>query len=401
MMRNAAGPGPVPIAPSAYLAVMLRRIDSNKGASGGCVPVWDLGVRACHWGLAAAVAACAVTGFVLGRTTLAWHLTAGAVVIALVAWRVVWGLLGPTYARFSSFVFPPARLLAHARGAFARQRQRHLGHNPLGAAMVFALLGMLAAIVVTGTVVLGGLLKQGPLRAFLAFDTGQQWLGVHNWLAIVLLVLIGLHVAGVVFESWRGRENLTAAMLSGAKPVQPPYQPVAPARARPRLALAIALGGLAAGAFGIAALASLPGRGVPPPDPDPVVAEQCGACHLAFPASLAPAATWDAIMADLQHHFGADASLSPEQVSDIRGWLDANAARHWDTLPSHRLRQPAADGSLRITDTPGWRRLHRDIADAVFTAKPIYRRSNCAACHADAATGRFAPQRIAIPETSP
>ena len=79
-------------------------------------------------------------------------------------------------------------------------------------------------------------------------------------------------------------------------------------------------------------MASLPGRGVPPVDPDPVYAQQCGACHLAFPASLAPAATWNGILADLKHHFGADATLSADQVGQIKGWLDANSAEHWDTL---------------------------------------------------------------------
>ncbi len=266
--------------------------------------------------------------------------------------------------------------------------------------MVFALLGVLAAIVCTGTVVLGGLLKQGPLRAFLSFTTGRQWLAVHNWLAITLLAMIALHLAGVAFESWRGRENLTLAMLSGNKPSHPPAPAAPPARARAGLALAIMLGGLAAATAGITALAALPGRGVAPAEQDPMVAEQCGACHLAFPASLAPAATWNGILAGLQRHFGADATLSGEQIAHIRVWLDARAAEQWDTLPSHLLRQPAADGSLRITDTPGWRRVHRHIADAVFAAKPVYRRSDCAACHADAASGRFAPQQIEIPDTA-
>ena len=59
-----------------------------------------------------------------------------------------------------------------------------------------------------------------------------------------------------------------------------------------------------------------------------------------------------------------------------------------------------ANGSLRITDAPGWKRVHRHIPAAIFTAKPVYRRSNCAACHADAGTGQFAPQGIAIPNVA-
>ncbi len=358
------------------------------------VQVWDAGVRLGHWLLAAAVGVAALTGFVLGPRWLAWHLAAGVSVIVVVGWRAVWGVLGPTYARFAGFVFPPAAVLAHLRG---RQHTRHVGHNPLGALMVLALLPVLTAIVLTGTLALGGMLKQGPLRAFLSYAAGRGWLGLHNTLAIALLVMIGAHLAGVAAESWRGRENLTRAMLTGSKPADPPFAAVRPAAARPALAAAVVLSAVAVGTGGVAALAALPGRGVPPAEPDPMVAEQCGACHLAFPSSLAPAATWSAILADLKHHFGADASLSPAQAAHIRDWLDANAAERWDTLPAHLLRQPAADGSRRITDTPGWRRRHRHIAASVFAGKDGIRRSDCAACHADAATGRFAPQRIALP----
>jgi hypothetical protein len=235
-------------------------------------------------------------------------------------------------------------------------------------------------------------------RAFLSYDIGRQALRLHRVLSILLLVMVGAHLAGVAFESWRARENLVAAMLTGDKPMEPPFVAVPATNARPRLMLAILLGGLAASAAGITALSRLPGRGVPPVAQDPMFAEQCGACHLAFPPCLASTATWNDILSDLPHHFGADATLSADQVAHIRAWLDANAAEHWDNLPSHLLRRSAAGGSLRITDTPGWRRTHRHIPDAVFATKPVYRRSDCEACHADAATGHFAPQWIAIPE---
>jgi cytochrome b len=381
----------------------------------GFIRVWDIGVRAFHWVLVAAIAAAAVTGFLLGRETLAWHLLAGEAVGIALAWRIVWGVSGTRYARFASFAYGPAAVLAHIGELRGRRAHRHLGHNPLGAMMVFALIAVCAAIVLSGTIVLGGLLKQGPLRAVLTYATGSGALGVHKALAILLLVMIGGHLAGVAFESWRGRENLVRAMLTGDKPVLPdtngdkPVLPdtsgdapvrrraAGPVRAHPWAAIDATLCVLAAGGAGIARLAALPGLGVPPATPDPVFAEQCGACHLAFPPSLAPTSSWNAILADLQHHFGADATLEADQVAHIKTYLDANSAEHWDTLPAHMLLVPAADGSHRITHTPGWMARHRHISATVFAAKPVYRRSDCAACHADAATGRFAPQNIAIP----
>jgi cytochrome b len=368
----------------------------------GMLAIWDVGVRVFHWALVALVTASALTGFVLGRTTLAWHLFAGVAVMIALAWRMAWGFLGPTHARFADFAHAPAIVLAHGVKMIRGGQRRHLGHNPLGAMMVFALLAVLSALGITGAITLGGMLKQGPLRSFLAYATGTAALAAHDVLAILLLVMIGLHLAGVAFESWRGRENLVRAMLTGDKRAGGnPGDAAAAIQARPKTALAILLAGLTVATAASVALAALPGRGVPPAALDADYAEQCGACHLAYPPSLAPASTWNAILGDPQHHFGADASLSPALVGKIHAWLDANAAEHWDTLPSQKLRAPAPDGSRRITDTPGWREIHKNIPAARFSAAPVYRRGNCAACHADAESGLFAPQAIAIPAAAP
>ena len=263
--------------------------------------------------------------------------------------------------------------------------------------MVFALLAVLAAIGLTGAMNLGGMLKQGPLRASLPELRGHAGIRPGRHAGHPLLAMIGAHLAGVAFESFRGRENPVAAMLTGHKAARPPAESAQAARAYPRTALAIMLVLLAASATAIAALTALPGRRVPSATLDPVFALQCGACHLAFPPSLAPAATWDGILADLQHHFGADATDSPEQIAQIRTWVDDNAAGRWDTLPSHLLGVAAADGSLRITDTPGSAATPRHRRRGVCGEARLSPR-NCSACHADAATGLFAPQDIAIPD---
>ena len=371
----------------------------ERPAPGSTIRVWDPAVRIFHWLLVAMLAVSAVTGFLLAMDTLAWHLVAGTTIAALLLFRSVWGVLGGTYARFASFLPAPATVLVHARGLHRPAHERHLGHNPLGALMVVALLGVLALIVLTGTVTLGGVFKQGPLRAFTSYAVGWQAYNLHNFFAIVVLVMVGAHVLGVAYESWRGRESLLRPMITGRKNLQPAAEAVRPARAHPATAATIVLGVGIAGGAGIAALAALPGLGVPPVSLDAMYSDQCGACHIAYPPSLAPASTWNGILADLQHHFGEDATLSAEQVAHIRAYLDANAAGHWDTYPAHLMRTPAPGGSLRLTDTAGWRRMHRGIPAAVFHSKPVYRASACDACHSDAATGRFAPQDIAIPKS--
>ena len=182
--------------------------------------------------------------------------------------------------------------------------------------------------------------KQGPLRAFTSYAVGWQAYNLHNFFGVVVLCMVGAHVLGVAYESWRGRENLLRAMLTGQKNLRPPAEVVRPAHAHPLTAAAIVLGVGLAGGAGITALASLPGLGVPPATLDPMYSDQCGACHIAYSPSLAPASTWNAILADLQHHFGDDATLSAAQIAHIRAYLDANSAGHWDTYPAHLMRTP-------------------------------------------------------------
>ena len=213
------------------------------------VTVWDGSLRLFHWALVLLIAASLASGFFAPVLWLRWHLIAGAAIAALLGYRLVWGAFGPTHARFRDFARPPRVVLAHVSELLAGTAPRHLGHNPLGALMVFALLGMLAVLVATGTVVLGGMLKQGPLAHFTAFSLGAGLLGVHQVLAFLLGALIAGHLAGVAAESWRARENLVRAMLDGRK--APLAQAPAPVAARPWLAggiiAAVLLGGGGAG----------------------------------------------------------------------------------------------------------------------------------------------------------
>ena len=358
--------------------------------------VWDLGVRAFHWSLVAAVSIAAFTGFVTGRTALEAHLIAGTAIGGLIVFRIVWGAFGSSHARFADFAFGARAVLTHVRGLFTGSTERHLGHNPLGAMMVFALLLVLATIVGTGTIALGGMFKQGPLAAFVSFATGWRWLGFHNALAVLLLAMVAMHVAGVAFESRRGRENLIGAMITGQKRdvlhVQPPVSP------QPLRAAAILLSVGCIAVITVYVLAARPAPGLPAAKLDPIYVEECGACHFAFPPSLATSTTWKVIMNGLDRHFGENASLDPGTLVRLRTYLVQNAAEHFDTLAANRLRITDPTEPLRITATPFWRGAHRSIADRVFADKRVGGKTSCGACHHDATTGLFAPQAIELPE---
>ncbi len=166
------------------------------------VRVWDPLVRIFHWALVVAF----VVAYFSHGGYLAVHRISGYAIAALVAVRVVWGFVGPAHARFASFVTGPRALTAYL-GLLVRGREpRHIGHNPAGGAMIVVLLALLAALSATGFVL------DTP-----AFRDDRDFKEVHDLLTDATVVCIVLHLAGVALASWRHRENLVAAMITGRK----------------------------------------------------------------------------------------------------------------------------------------------------------------------------------------
>lgn len=177
---------------------------AEVGASQGhaTVKVWDAFVRVFHWSLVTLFA----TAFLTSEVSETLHIYAGHGVLSLVALRLVWGVVGTKYARFSDFVYGPRAVLAYMRDAARLRARRYLGHNPAGGAMVVALL---AALVATGA--------SGYMMTLDRF-WGQKWIEeVHEFAAHATLLLIALHVAGVIFSSLEHRENLVRSMFTGRK----------------------------------------------------------------------------------------------------------------------------------------------------------------------------------------
>lgn len=166
------------------------------------VKVWDPLIRIGHWSLVI----CIAVSWATGEDGEGWHEGFGYAAAGIVAFRIVWGLLGPRFARFAEFVHAPAATLAYGRHMLAGTEPRYLGHNPLGG---WSIVLLLACIVLTSF--------SGWLYTTDAY-WGIEWVGnLHEALADALLALIALHLAGVALASWRHRENLVAAMLHGRK----------------------------------------------------------------------------------------------------------------------------------------------------------------------------------------
>ena len=183
------------------------------------VYVWDLPTRLFHWLLVGAVLVALLTGFVAPESWMGVHLAAGYLIVALLVFRLIWGVFGPEYSRISSMVRATRRLPEHLRGLLLLRPPHHLGHNPAGSLMIFALFAVLTALVVTGLLVQGGEEKQGPLAGLVSYAVGHGAKGFHEALVWLLLAMVGGHVAGVLLESLLLRSPLVRAMITGWIPL--------------------------------------------------------------------------------------------------------------------------------------------------------------------------------------
>lgn len=168
--------------------------------------VWDLPVRVFHWLLVASFA-----GAWLTAESERWrlvHVTLGYTMAGLVGFRLVWGLVGTRHARFASFVRGPRAAFAYVRSLLGPRPQHHTGHNPAGALAIVGLLGLIALTAASGWATYN--------------EVGGHWLEeLHEASANALLILVGVHLAGVLVGSLIHRENLVRSMFTGRKAASP------------------------------------------------------------------------------------------------------------------------------------------------------------------------------------
>lgn len=182
----------------------MSSLSQGGGDASRSTLVWDLFVRVFHWGLVGTFGA----AYVLSEDGGTVHHALGYAVLGLVAARIIWGFAGSYHARFANFIPTPCGFAEYARAMLAGRERRYLGHNPAGGAMVIVLLMLLTATGVTGW-----LLTTNAFWGSEALET------LHGACANAVLLCVALHVGGVLLASWRHRENLVRAMLTGRKRV--------------------------------------------------------------------------------------------------------------------------------------------------------------------------------------
>jgi cytochrome b len=207
------------------------------------IRVWDILIRIFHWSLVASF----IVAYLTSEEDNPWHIYSGYTVLGLIIFRLIWGFVGSRHARFSDFVRSPALVYQYIKSLRAGQPPHYIGHNPLGGWMVIAMLLMLFAVTLSGLKVYAIEEGKGPFAGLQSvelmlvsiayaedeLDDGEKeegnapqksnkddeefWEEIHEASTNVMLLLIGLHLAGVILSSRLHKENLVKAMFTGKK----------------------------------------------------------------------------------------------------------------------------------------------------------------------------------------
>ena len=186
--------------------------------------VWDVPTRLFHWLLVVLIALQYATAE-FHLLDMQWHFRFGYATLALIVFRLLWGVFGSQTSRFSEFVRGPAAVARHTLALMSNKATASVGHNPLGGWSVLVLLASVLLQTVSGLFASDGIDTQGPLADRLSVAAVKTWTRIHVWNQNVLLVLIALHVMAIVLYAVLRNENLLGPMISGRASIE-----VAPVR---------------------------------------------------------------------------------------------------------------------------------------------------------------------------
>jgi len=191
-------------------------LNTENSIESKTVKIWDVPVRIFHWSLVTLFIAAYVTNL-LGPNYFNYHLWAGYGIIVLVVFRILWGFVGTYHARFFNFVRTPVATTKYALSVLKKKDVHYLGHNPLGAVMVVALLLAILVQAVTGLFSNDEIINLGPLYGYINDELSLKLTSIHRQLFYWIAGAIFLHIAAVLFHVWFKRDNIVKAMFTGKK----------------------------------------------------------------------------------------------------------------------------------------------------------------------------------------
>ncbi len=182
------------------------------------VTVWDISVRIFHWSLVAGIGFLWYSGEE-GGNIMTWHMYVGYTMLGLILYRLLWGIYGSTYARFSYFIKSPSKTFNYARDFIKGESPHYLSHNPLGGWMAIVLMALVFIQAATGLFATDDIITEGPLFSLVDESTAYLLTEIHEINFNLLLLCAGLHIVAVLYHRFVKGEDLVKSMITGKKNV--------------------------------------------------------------------------------------------------------------------------------------------------------------------------------------
>lgn len=369
----------------------------------GRVFVWPLCTRIIHWIIASSFLLSFITSFCSDKIKL--HIAFGYIFGIVLIFRIIWGMIGPRYATFSTFKLKFKELKQYfVEKMENRWRKIHPGHNAASSWFTLIVLCIGSMIVLSG-ILLYGVQEASGLFGWLNehyYHTSYGFSAIHQYLAYVLLLWAVIHIIGVLIEQFYHKTNMLFAMISGYKNCEGEDTKIS--KKRNIFAYSVILLSVGVLYFVLHDEASFLTKSrfekINYQQENVVFYEKCGKCHKNYPPFMLPNESWIKIFDGLDNHFGekiTENNISKTDQEYIKTYILENSAEHSSRKISFKTLDSLGDmRPLSITKSPYWREAHKHIDVSVFKSSVVKDKSNCFVCHKEFEYGIFENNLIKI-----
>ncbi len=363
--------------------------------------VWSFLGRLSHWMLVGSFFACYISSFYENLLTL--HISIGIIVFGMLLMKIVWGVIGPKYARWSDFDFK----IKHLKYYFIekikyRYRDIPAGHNPASSWFAFLVTWFGIFCCLSGFI-LYGVQEGNGLFSFLnaSFISKVDIINnIHYILVYILLFMITAHITGVLIEQFYHKTNMVMAMVSGFKKAK--GEDISTTFRMKFLGSLYIVVVIAIAYYSYCSTNNVFTKSIY--DKINYKAEnynfyfECSNCHNLIPPFLLPKESWVQLMKDQHNHYNEDLELDALLARDIEKYIVANSSEKSTRESSYYLtKEIKKSKAYTITKTNYWKKIHSKIPKEVFNSDLVETKVNCVACHKDFEAGLLSDINIKYP----
>ncbi len=319
---------------------------------------------------------------------LYFHAAFGVIFGVAIIFRIIWGFIGTKYSKFSDFKFSG---LGGYFLSFFSKKEKFIGHNPASSIAIIIMLSLGFICVISG-LMLYGIDENSGIFAFLYNNYNELKFvkSIHEVSANLLLIVAIIHICGALIDKFIHKNDALNSMITGYK-LTKNDESVKANLAQKIFCLVWILAIIAAFLYILNRdnfILKSHALKVDYSSQNAVFAKECGSCHMLYPPFLLPKKSWEIMMANLENHFGDDASIDEEANQNILNFLLANSAQmNSNKTAFNILKYAKNDQNIAITKNEYWIKKHRKIDEKVFLRDDIKSKANCTACHKDIQNG--------------